>query len=374
MTFDAGMTTGTGDDSVSSEASGDRADARTGAQGGRPQAAGNGAAEVLFAALAEAPWRFDFFQALRRVQCAYPDKPLLGESARPADDPVRLGQEPTLKFPPAAVAKFEPGADGRPGRLAGYFFGLFGPNGPLPTHLTEYALERRRDFGDVTFARFADVFHHRLLSLFFRAWAAAEPAVAFDRPDSDRFAEYVGALFGIGMPRLRNRDAMPDRAKLHFAGLLAARTRHPEGLVAILTSYFRVPFAVRQFVGHWMRLPDEYLCRLGTNPETGTLGRSATIGPRVWDCQSRFALTAGPLSFEDYVRFLPDGRSLAGLVAVVRNAAGDELSWDLRLVLKRAQVPAARLDGGTALGRTSWLLSRPAERDADDFAFVPHAA
>jgi type VI secretion system protein ImpH len=370
------MTLDTGDAGLSSRETEDRADvsADRPARDDRPGASRPGAAEALRAALAEAPWRFDFFQALRRIQCAYPGKPLLGESVRPADDPLRLGQEATLKFPPATIAKFEPGREGRPDRLSGYFFGLFGPNGPLPEHLTEYVLERRRDFGDVTFARFADVFHHRLLCLFFRAWAAAEPAVAFDRPDGDRFAAYVGSLFGIGTPRLRNRDAMPDRAKLHFAGLLAARTRHPEGLVAILASDFRVPFTLRQFVGHWMRLPDEYLCRLGTNPATGTLGRTATIGSRVWDCQSRFALTAGPLAFEDYLRFLPDGRSLPRLVAVVRNAAGDELSWDLRLVLKRAEVPAARLDGGTALGRTSWLLSRPAERDASDFAFVPHAA
>lgn len=328
----------------------------------------------LRAALAHEPWRYDFFQALRRVQCAHRDKPRLGRSGRASEDPLRLGQEPTLKFPPTTIARFQPGEAGRSDRLTSYFLGLFGSNGPLPTHLTEYVLERRRDAGDVTFTRFADVFHHRMLCLFFRAWADAQPTTAFDRPESDRFSAYVGSLFGLGSPQLRHRDAMPDLTKLHFAGLLAGRTRHPEGLVTILTSFFRAPVRLRQFVGHWMRLPEEYQCRFSPTASTGVLGRSATIGTRIWDCQSRFGLTIGPLSLNEYLRFLPEGSNLPRLIAIVRNTVGDELAWDLRLVLQRDEIPAARLDGTSSLGRTSWLLGRPAERDAEDYVFAPQEA
>ena len=338
-----------------------------------PATAGRDAAE-LRAALAAAPWRFDFFQALRRIQCVYRDRPRLGRSTRASEDPIRLGQQPSLKFPPTSLAAYRLGEAGRPDRLSTYFFGLFGPNGPLPIHLTEYALERRRDVQDVTFARFADLFHHRLHCLFFRAWADAQPTVSFDRPESDRFAAYVGSLFGMGTPELRHRDAMPDLTKLHFAGLLAARTRHPEGLVRILTTFFQVPVRLRQFVGHWRRLPVEYQCRLGGGVRTGRLGQSATIGTRVWDCQSRFGLTIGPVSLKTYLKFLPGGSSLDQLVAIVRNTAGDELAWDLRLVLKQDEVPAARLDGTSGLGRTSWLLGQPAPHDADDFVFLPQEA
>jgi predicted component of type VI protein secretion system len=44
-------------------------------------------------------------------------------------------------FAPAELAAWWP-ASGRPARLLVYFFGLLGPNGPLPLHLTEYARER----------------------------------------------------------------------------------------------------------------------------------------------------------------------------------------------------------------------------------------
>jgi len=141
----------------------------------------------LLAALAKAPWSFGFCHTLRRLDCLQPDRPRIGATARPADDPIRLGQQPSLRFAPSELAALEPPGKGRAPRLQVYFLGLLGPNGPLPLHLTEYARDRRRNSGDRTFTRFLDSFHHRMLSLLYRAWAQAQPAVGFDRPEQDRF-------------------------------------------------------------------------------------------------------------------------------------------------------------------------------------------
>ncbi|HET9018283.1 MAG TPA: type VI secretion system baseplate subunit TssG, partial [Acetobacteraceae bacterium] len=205
--------------------------------------------------LKAAPWAWSFYQAMRRLEAEHADRPRLGRSARPAQDPIRLAQEPVVEFAPASLAAYEPGEEGRPARLAVHFFGLFGPDGPLPLHLTEYARDRRRNHRDPTFQRFADIFHHRALSLFYRAWADVRPTVAFDRPAQDRFALYVGALIGLGMPSLRDRDAMPDLTKLHFAGLLAGQTRHAEGLAAILSAFFKMDVRIESFVGAWLAMP-----------------------------------------------------------------------------------------------------------------------
>ena len=119
------------------------------------------------------PYRFSFFQALRRLEAENRDRPRLGESTRAAEDPIRLGQKPSMAFASSPLAAFERGKEGRADRLDVLFFGLFGPNGPLPNHLTEYAHDRIRNAKDTTFSRFADLFHHRMLSLFYRAWANA---------------------------------------------------------------------------------------------------------------------------------------------------------------------------------------------------------
>jgi type VI secretion system protein ImpH len=326
---------------------------------------------ALSQALKAEPYRFDFFQALRRLECLNRHKPRIGQSQRPQEDPIRLSQEPSLIFAPSTLASFEPAQDGKPSRLAVHFLGLLGPNGPLPIHLTEYARDRWRNHNDPTFARFLDIFHHRLLSLFYRAWAAAQPTVNFDRPGSDRFATYVGSLFGIGMPLLHDRDTVPDLAKLHYAGHLVCQSRHAEGLRAILSDFFKLPVAIKEYMGHWLLLPEEGRCQLGTSPETGTLGMTVVIGARVWDGQHKFRIVIGPVGFADYLRLLPGGESLKRLVAWVRNYVGDALIWDVNLILKREEVPRFELGKLGQLGWTTWLTSRPLEEDADDLLLDP---
>jgi type VI secretion system protein ImpH len=96
------------------------------------------------------------------------------------------------------------------------------------------------------------------------------------------------------------------------------------------------------------------------------LGLTAVIGERVWDCQHKFRIIMGPLSLVDYERLLPGGDSLERLAAIVRNYIGDELQWDLNLVLKKAEVPPLQLGVQGRLGWTTWLMERHLDKDADD--------
>jgi len=163
----------------------------------------------LFERLAAEPWAHDFFAVLREVESLAPSSPRLGSALRPSAEPIRLGQDPELDFAPAALMSFKADSH-KPPRLGARFFGLFGPMGPLPLHITEYARDRLRNHADPTFARFADVFHHRALLLFYRAWAHSQPAVQADRPNDDQFAKWVSALFGQAPAPLRNADTVPD--------------------------------------------------------------------------------------------------------------------------------------------------------------------
>ena len=215
------------------------------------------------ATMAAEPWRYDFFAAMRAIEAFNADKPRLGTARRPMDEPLRLGQTPDLSFAPAALHAVLPRTDRSPPRVEVRFFGLFGPNGPLPLHLTEYARERLLHHGDATFARFADLFHHRLLLLFYRAWAQAQPVVSLDRPNEDRFADYVGSLIGIGSPTLRRRDAAPDHAKLFFAGLMTRQVRNADGLASLLSGFLQRPVRVEQFAGNWLVLQKAERSRVG---------------------------------------------------------------------------------------------------------------
>ncbi len=325
----------------------------------------------FFRELERVPYQFDFLQLMRRLECIYSELPRLGESRRPDEEPIRLAQKPSLAFAPAALAECEPGTDGGPPRLLGLFFGLFGPNGPLPLHLTEYAHNRHANAKDPTFARFLDVFHHRMMVLFYRAWANAQPTVSFDRPESDRFSDYVGSLFGIGVGALRKRDAMPDIVKLHFAARLGCQTRNAEGLESILQEFLQIPVRLDEFVGHWLWVPEDHQSRLCRSRESNRLGVSTVVGSRVWDRQTKFRIVLGPMGLADYQRFLPNGDSLPTLLAVVRNYAGDELIWDVNLVLKKEETPALQLGVGSYLGWNTWLIQNKPSKDADDLCLDP---
>jgi type VI secretion system protein ImpH len=308
---------------------------------------------------------YEFYAAMRLVECAHPAAPRLGRAARASEESVRLGQVPSLAFAPATFLAADRRADGRLW-LGAAFFGVFGPNGPLPLHLTEYAHDRRHNFRDDTLARFADVFHHRLLCLFYRGWADAQPTVHADRPDSDRFRTYVGALLGLGTPALRGRDAMPDPMRLHFAGRLASQVRNPEGIQAMLSEYFHERVRIAEFRGEWMALDAEDRLYLGRSPRAGALGAGATLGPRVWGVQSKFRIVLGSMPFARFERFLPGSTALGELSAIVRNLVGFELEWELQLVVDRDEVPPVCLGAGARLGYSAWLVTRQRTRDADD--------
>ena len=126
-----------------------------------------------FAKLVEEPEKHHVFQALRIIDAVHPDAPRLGESRRPREDRVRLGQEAELAFPPSTISSFKPGTDGKPGKMLNRFFGLWGPQGPMPLHLTEYARNRQRNHRDHTIVAFANMLTHRMMSLLFRAWRSA---------------------------------------------------------------------------------------------------------------------------------------------------------------------------------------------------------
>jgi type VI secretion system protein ImpH len=322
-------------------------------------------------ALAAEPWSVGFFQALRRIEAAHPELPRLGQAARPADEPVRLGQDPSLAFAPAALASFALGNDDRPARLGVAFFGLFGPHGALPLHLTDYALERMRDTGDAGFARFADVFHHRLLSLFFRAWANSEPVVSRDRPDTDRFATYVASLLGLGLGSLRDRDLVPDHFKLAFAGRLVMQGRNAEGLEAMLVADLDVPVVIEEFVGGWVNIARTDRWRLGRGRQQGELGRTALLGGRVRQCDQKFRLVVGPVDDETYDALLPGGATLERVRALVRGYIGDEMAWDVRLVGKPEVRQPMRLARRGRLGWSSWLGPRAHIQPLQDVVFEP---
>jgi type VI secretion system protein ImpH len=312
--------------------------------------------------------QFTLFAALRLIEQANASQPRLGESRHPHEDAVRLHQPPHLDFAPSDVKSLIWDEELERLILQTYSFGVFGPNGALPSHVTETAFERLKQHKDPALSDFINLLQHRLMALFYRGWANADAATNLDRPgSSDRFQQYLGSLIGLGIPASWQQDSVHDYAKFSRAAGFGSRTRDAEGLENILSGYFRVPVRVHSFVGEWVQVPSSWRTRLARRSDAEKLSRrsgrgGAALGSRAWQCAHKFEITLGPLTYEAFKSFLPErngASALQELCDLVRLYTNDEWSWQLRLQLAPDEVPIASLGRQRAqLGRAAWLRSR----------------
>lgn len=299
--------------------------------------------------LRAAATQFEAFQLLRLIECAHPQLARLGTAMRPSQEPIRIGQDPELRFSSAQVRSYEPGDATKAPRLA-LDFGLLGPEGPMPLHLTERVRARSRHRGDRTLERFLDLFHHRMSSLRYRAWAACQPVIGADRRGEDRFATYVASLCGIGGSTARGDD------KLGAAAVIGDRRRPATGLAALLSRAFGVPVAIESFAGQWLAAPHDAQVRLGAGNRS-TLGGGYVLGRRVWDRQSKFVVVLGPLDAVQRDRLQPGTPAFSRLDAWIRWYVSATLDFDIVLRLRHDAAPAMRLGQASRLARSTWLGS-----------------
>jgi type VI secretion system protein ImpH len=316
------------------------------------------------------PWCFSFFQAVRLLERILPHRSPVGGFFHPDREVARFGSYWGSAFPASEIQqiRWEAG-EGAP-MLIVNFMGLTGPSGVLPLYYSELIRDRLRA-KDSTMLAFFDLFNHRMISLFYQAWEKYRFAVAYERGERDRFSHHLLDLIGLGTTGLQNRQAVADDSLLFYSGLFALHARSAEGLRGILEDYFEVPVEIRQFIGSWRRLEISDQCGFeGVPGVSEQLGLGAVVGDEIWDQQSGVRIRLGPLTFEQYVEFLPEGSAWAPLTAIARLYAGEGTDFEVQLVLRRDETPACGLsapgDFIPQLGWTSWAKTRPIGRDPEE--------
>lgn len=311
----------------------------------------------------EQPWRHELFALLRRLAAGRPDVAGPGHARRPGDDIARLGQAPSLAFAPREIARIDLTPSGCRVELFG--LGMLGPNGALPLHFTELVRERLHTTRDAALADFLDLFHHRAITLLYRAWAQAQAAAGLDRRDQEVFTRYVASLVGE-RPRAPV-SPWPAHARWASAAQRLRRTRDPRGLCAALRDYLRIPVRVREFTLQWLPIEAAERSRLGGSGRAAGLADGAVLGAWVPDRQGRFTLCVGPLSLRQYLEILPlrgKGECFEAIHACVRGFLGMDHAWDLELMLPASQTRPAALGAPHALARNAWLGQARAAADA----------
>lgn len=296
--------------------------------------------------------RSGMFPLVRAAEARAPGLPRVGASRRPAQNVVDLAQIPTLAFPAPTLGEVE--RRGNRTKLSGYWLGLTGPMGALPTHLTEYAAYERRYGKSKPFGDFLDMLAGRMLQLFYRSWANSQPAAQADRVDDDQFAYYLGAISGAG-EGVSSDAALSPRARLYYAGLFGSR-RSASAVRDALIHLLGTEVKIAEFQPRWHEIEREDRSRLGS--AFATLGHDVVLGSRVRTVADTFRVILRVANFGTYRRLLPSGQ-LFPLVSEALDAfAPSDLEWDLALEIDEANAVPLALDGQSALGWSAWLTPK----------------
>jgi type VI secretion system protein ImpH len=338
----------------------------------------------LLGRLLDAPTTYDFFQAVHLLERLLSERDPVGGFADPADEVVRFSTPTTVSFPASAIQSLAPPTDETPARMTVNFFGLTGPQGVMPLDYSLYLGQRGR-MGDHALNAFLGIFEHRIISLFYRAWAKSHAAVGVEGRDApegavaeatseDWLTRHLLSLVGLGAPSLQHRLPMPDTSLLYYSGLLNMPSRPAAALEQIVADFFDVPVQVEQFVGAWYPLDESAQTALGSDSVIPSgLGGGAVAGDEVWDQQGRVRLRIGPLTRVRYEEFLPGGAAHTALRGLTRFFSNDQLDFEIQLVLARDEAPPCRLDADATplpLGWCTWLRTAPMDRDPDDALFT----
>lgn len=321
------------------------------------------------------PYSFHFFQMVRLLERLHPERKPVGTFVTPSNEVVRFTAIPTLTFPASELGSLTEHGDSPP-TLEVNFLGLNVVNGPMPLNYTQTLLERKRGKDRATLD-FFDLFNHRIVSLFYRAWARYRFFIAYEKNQDgeDEITQHLYDLVGLGTPGLRNRMAMPDESAIYYSGLLSNQVRSVEGLRQILEGYFAVPVEIRQFTGSWVRLPPGQLTILrDTESMSECLGFGTVVGDEIWDQQGALTVRLGPMPLTQYREFLPGSRGQAELKAWLTFYSRRAFDFIVQLILDHDEVPRTAFTTGQAmgsrLGYESWLKVKPMRRNPDETTYL----
>jgi type VI secretion system protein ImpH len=301
--------------------------------------------------------RFGFFQAVQLLHRLIPNTTPVGELGPPSAEPVRFKHDPSLIFHAGDISEVTvtDTNDSIRAVMTTTFLGLTGTSSPLATVFAEEVL-RAEAQDETSLGGFYDLFHHRLVSLFYRTWKKYRFEAGFRLDSSDAFSRRMLAFVGVDIGGAVPRRGLEPLQLLALAPLAASRTRPGRTLQIVLERFLPgVRIGLEPFVLRRVQIRDDDRCMIGV--QNNVLNVDFTIGRTVADRSGRFRIVVGPVDYPTFESLMPGGRQHSRLRDVIYQFVPAHLEPELELVLGTEHAPQFQLAGerGSRLGVTTHL-------------------
>ena len=299
------------------------------------------------------PWRFDFFQLVRLLEDERKQHASngVGNFTPANNEAIKFSTNPQLNFEPAPVKSLKRTKNNTQVEISVNFWGLNGSAGTLPFHYSELITQRIRN-NDHAFKDFINIFNHRSLSLFYKAWLKHRPWLKQPSKDQaiskyrvNQHQEILKSLTGIS-GELNAAFNKPEGAWLNYAGFGAARVCSPTMLEQTLNHHFGLSVRINEFKGQWEAMPLDVRSQLADRKSNGMnnmLGLNALLGSRCWNAQNRFEVEIIDIEYEQFMTFSPGSEKLNALYKLIKLKVGTELDFDLTLKIQKNKLHAAKI-------------------------------
>ncbi|MBU0699820.1 type VI secretion system baseplate subunit TssG [bacterium] len=310
-------------------------------------------------------YKFDFFQATLLLEKLEDISTGVNETGQLSAKQIRFQPDISLGFPSSAIKRIE--MDSEMYRIIVTFMGLYGTVAPTPVYFTELvSSSSSSDIKRSSLKDFLDIFNHRLISLYYRAWKKYRYYLTFQSNGNDPISEHLLSLFGMDMDVSIQAAGLPIVQLIKYAGILSMRVRSTSGLRTLVSDFFGgITVRIDEFLPQWVSISEDYQNKLGM--KNSRLGIDFSLGNQVLDRSGRFRVIIGPISLARYESFLPDTEQFKTLQWLITMYVSYRLEFEVKFIIKGEEIPQLEISsqGTSRLGYTTWVLSSMADKDKE---------
>ncbi|MBV9156366.1 MAG: type VI secretion system baseplate subunit TssG [Acidobacteriaceae bacterium] len=314
--------------------------------------------------------RTSFFSLVEAIERFCQPQATVGQLGPPQYEVLRFRVDPSFAFPVCDVLSLEPPQDGEAQwpyyTVTTTFLSLLGSGSPLPDLYTQ-EIVHDPERGEAKRA-FFDLFHHRLISLFYRVWRKYRYAFTFREDCKDPYSLRFLLLTGADPESIFGQTAVDATVFLRYLPVFYRKPRSASALAPLLRDFLGgINVAVVQFIPRKVQFESWQHSAIGA--QNNCVGRNMLIGAKATSLNAGFRVLIGPLTYERYVGYLPEEQGMRQVVQLTTWFTTDRLDFDLEFQVEYQSVPLFWLGQASAehhyarlyklkcslLGRTTWL-------------------